>query len=158
MAAFPLGRTKASSTPLAVAHGRTLAVDVRAAEDVPSFARSRVDGFAVVATDVVGATKEKPAKLAVVGEVAMGAAAPGPIVRGQAMRIPTGGALPRGADAAVMVEDTQESDGAVVVYDATDAAGSIKSDPAAMVTNPRTIARLYPAHSTNLPAGIANNA
>jgi len=51
----------------------------------------------------------------------MGALAPGSIRRGEAMRVPTGGALPSGANAAVMIEDTAEENGSVAVYDASDA-------------------------------------
>jgi molybdopterin molybdotransferase len=127
MGSFPIRRARVVRSTLAAVHGKTLAADVRASEDVPPFSRSRVDGYAVVASDVAGASKERPARLALAGEVVMGAGAPGPVRPGKAMRIPTGGALPEGADAAVMVEDTAEQDGAVIVYDATDALGNVTS-------------------------------
>ena len=121
MAAFPIRRATVRRTPIERAHGRTLAAPVRAAEDVPPFDRSRVDGYAVLASDVAGASKERPVRLAVVGEITMGAPAPGSIAAGQAMRVPTGGALPPGADAAVMIEDTAETDGVVTISDASEA-------------------------------------
>ena len=125
MAAVPLKRARTTRVDVRSALGRTLAAAVRAAEDVPPFSRSRVDGYAVMAPDVAGATRERPATVKVVGEVAMGAPPPGPIARGQAMRIPTGGALPPGADAAVMIEDADESDGIATITDATDAEGNV---------------------------------
>ena len=125
MAAVPLRRARTVRVSVRDAVGRTLAEPVRAAEDVPPFARSRVDGYAVIADDIAGASAEKPATVRVVGEVAMGAAPPGPIARGQAMRIPTGGALPPGADAAVMVEDTEETDGIATIRDAGDAEANV---------------------------------
>ncbi|HEY2389438.1 MAG TPA: gephyrin-like molybdotransferase Glp [Candidatus Binatia bacterium] len=93
--------------------GRVLARPVRAAIDVPHFARAYMDGYAVRAADTAGARDATPASLRVAGSVEMGAAAPGPVRRGQAMRIPTGGMLPTGADAVVMVEHTSEADGVV---------------------------------------------
>jgi len=125
MAAVPLRRARTVSISVRDAIGRTLASGVRAVEDVPPFSRSRVDGYAVMADDVAGASTERPATVRVVGEVAMGAAPPGPIARGQAMRISTGGALPPGADAAVMIEDTEESDGIATVRDAADAEANV---------------------------------
>jgi molybdopterin molybdotransferase len=125
MAAVPLRRARTVRVDLTTALGKTLASSVRAIEDVPPFSRSRVDGYAVIAGDVAGASAETPATVKVVGEVFMGAAPPGPIARGQAMRIPTGGALPPGADAAVMVEDTSEADGIATVSDASDAASNV---------------------------------
>jgi molybdenum cofactor synthesis domain-containing protein len=84
--------------------GLVLAADVVAGEDVPPFANSAVDGYAVQAVDVA----EEPAELAVVGEVAAGAEPfPRPIVRGEAVRIMTGAPLPDGADAVAMVEDSE---------------------------------------------------
>jgi molybdopterin molybdotransferase len=125
MASIPLRRARTVSISVRDAVGRTLAAPVRAIEDVPPFSRSRVDGYAVIAGDVAGASRENPATVKVVGEVAMGAAPPGPIARGQAMLISTGGALPPGADAAVMIEDTEESDGIATVRDASDAEANV---------------------------------
>jgi molybdenum cofactor synthesis domain-containing protein len=88
--------------------GRVLAVDVTAAEDVPPFANSAVDGYAVRAADLVDA----PVELDVVGELAAGAAPyDGVLGPGQAVRIMTGAPIPAGADAVAMVEDSERLDG-----------------------------------------------
>ncbi len=89
---------------------RTLAEDVFAPEDVPAFDRSTMDGYAVRAADTFGASEGLPAYLDVVGEVLMGQAPQGHLETGQAFRIATGGMLPEGADAVVMVEYTEELD------------------------------------------------
>ena len=94
--------------PLAAAWNRVLAGDVSASADVPEFARSTMDGYAVRARDTFGAGPGSPAWLTVSGEVAMGEAARVPLGPGQVMRIATGGMLPPGADAVVMLEYTQE--------------------------------------------------
>ena len=85
------------------AHGLVLAADVVAAEQVPPFANSAVDGYAVRAVDVAAA----PVELAVVAEVAAGAATDRVLGQGEAIRIMTGAPIPDGADAVVMVEDTE---------------------------------------------------
>ncbi len=91
--------------PLAEAFGRVLARDIVASEDLPEFDRSTVDGYAVRAADTTGASDKTPSRLALVGEVLMGAAAVVAVRPGEAVRIPTGGMLPQGADAVVMLED-----------------------------------------------------
>jgi molybdenum cofactor synthesis domain-containing protein len=93
--------------PLAEALGMVLAGAVMAGEDVPPFASSAMDGFAVRAADTVGA----PVELRVVGTVAAGAVATVGVEAGQAVRIMTGAPLPPGADAVVMVERTAPAAG-----------------------------------------------
>ncbi len=94
-------------TDLADVLGRVLADDVVASEDVPPFVNSAVDGYAVRAVDVAIA----PVELAVVGELAAGAAPyEGTLGPGQAVRIMTGAPVPAGADAIVMVEDSERLD------------------------------------------------
>jgi molybdopterin molybdotransferase len=83
--------------------GLVLAHDVVAAEQVPPFVNSAVDGYAVLADDVA----EVPAELTVVAEVAAGASTDRVLRRGEAIRIMTGAPLPPGADAVVMVEDSE---------------------------------------------------
>lgn len=105
----PLGVER---VPLAEAHGRILAEDVVARVDVPGFDRANVDGFAVRAADTYGASEAAPARISVTRE----SLAPGdvPIVEvqaGQGTTIATGAVLPRGADAVVMVEDTEDGAG-----------------------------------------------
>lgn len=103
---LPAGET----IPLLESLGRVLAEDVAAKEDVPGFHRSTMDGFAVKAADTFGASEGLPAYLDVGGEVLMGREPAGELVSGQAWAIPTGGMLPAGADAVVMVEYTEPLD------------------------------------------------
>lgn len=84
--------------------GRVTAVDVTAPADMPGFERSAMDGFAVRASDTFGASESLPAYLEIDGEVLMGQPASMEIGDGKAARISTGGMMPRGADAVVMVE------------------------------------------------------
>lgn len=94
--------------PLAAARGRVLARDVVAGVDVPGFDRSSVDGFAVRAADTAGAGEHAPALLTLNGEVLSAGAQPRlEVTPGTATVIATGGMLPRGADAVVMVEHTE---------------------------------------------------
>jgi len=101
------------AVPLASGLGRVLARDVVSGLDLPPFDRSAVDGWAVRAADVSGAVPDRPVRLSVLGEVRMGAAAMVDVASGGAVRIPTGGMLPSGADAVVMQEQT-DLDGAAV--------------------------------------------
>jgi len=103
------------SVPLAEAFGRVLAQDARAAEDLPPFDRSTVDGFAARSADVSAAGPESPAALRLAGEVQMGETAPVAVGPGETVRVPTGGMLPEGADAVVMLEDVDERDGRIAV-------------------------------------------
>jgi molybdopterin molybdotransferase len=89
--------------------GRVPAADVSAPEALPGFDRSSVDGYAVRAADTYGASESVPGYLRVVGAVRMGAAASEEVGRGTAVTIPTGGMLPVGADAVVMIEHTAEA-------------------------------------------------
>jgi molybdopterin molybdotransferase len=88
--------------------GRVLAADLTASHDLPSFPRSTVDGYAVVARDTHGASASLPAYLDVVGEVPMGQAAAVALDEGQCAIVHTGGMIPADADAVVMVEHTQQ--------------------------------------------------
>jgi molybdopterin molybdotransferase len=101
--------------PLAEAFGRVLAEDAVTREDLPAFDRSTVDGFAARAEDVSKAGPQTPAILRLVAEVQMGETAPVAVGAGQSVRIPTGGMLPPGADAVVMLEDVDERDGQIAV-------------------------------------------
>jgi molybdopterin molybdotransferase len=100
--------------PLEQAAGRALAAALVASEDVPAFPRAAMDGYAVRAADLAAASDGAPARLSLVGAVAMGEAPADPLAPGQARAIPTGGHLPAGADAVVMVEHAA-LDGTTVV-------------------------------------------
>src|SRR4029077_9692873 len=93
---------------LAEALGCALAEDVVAPIDVPPFDRSNVDGFAVRSADVAAASETTPVRLVLNEEIsACGTAPVRPVLSGTATSIATGGPVPRGADAIVMVEHTQ---------------------------------------------------
>ena len=96
--------------PLASAVGRLLAENITAGLDIPGFARSTMDGYAVPAAATFGATESNPGYLNVVGSVAMGAQPGSRIGAGEAVRIATGGMLPPGADAVMMIEHTEAID------------------------------------------------
>ncbi len=95
--------------------GRVLAASVTAREDVPHFFRSSMDGFAVRAADTYGADETSSVALRLIGEVLMGTEALQPIEPGTLLRVSTGAMMPPGADAVVIVEDTEESSGRVLV-------------------------------------------
>lgn len=103
---MPLPELESEPCALESALGRFLATDVISPEQIPPFARSTMDGYAVKAIDTFGASEGNPAYLEVIGRISMGEAPSGKVGRGQAMEIPTGGMLPPGADAVVMVEYT----------------------------------------------------
>ncbi|HEY2427630.1 MAG TPA: hypothetical protein VGI06_01775, partial [Acidimicrobiales bacterium] len=109
LARCPPGRPRA--VPLDEALGCVTSVAVMAEESVPPFANTAVDGFAVRSADVAGASVEAPVILEVVGTIAAGAAPEPAVGRGEAVRILTGAPVPDGADAIVMVEDTDAWDG-----------------------------------------------
>jgi molybdopterin molybdotransferase len=102
----PARRTAVETVALAQAHARVPAEPVHAPHDLPGFARSTVDGYAVRAADTYGASEGLPSYLEVTGAVAMGRAPEGVVAPGSAVAIPTGGVIPEGADAVVMVEHT----------------------------------------------------
>jgi len=113
----PSRRTAAERVRLADAAGRVPSVPVLAPEALPGFARSTVDGFAVRAADTYGASESQPGYLDVLGAVEMGQKAEVDLRTGGALAIPTGGMMPSGADAVVMVEYTSETvPGAIEVY------------------------------------------
>ena len=100
--------------PLNTAMGRILAEDISATEYVPDFDRSTVDGYAVRARDTFGCTDAIPAILPQQGEVLMGEGADFALVPESCVAVPTGGAVPKGADSVVMVEFTEDyGDGSI---------------------------------------------
>jgi putative molybdopterin biosynthesis protein len=97
---------------LEAALDRVLAADVVSPVDAPSFDRSNVDGFAVVAEDTFAASEEVPRVVRLTGETIHTGVVPTAVVRrGEAVPIATGGMMPRGADAVVMVEQADERQG-----------------------------------------------
>jgi len=106
LAAVPV-RTEQEIISLTAATGRTLAQPVAAEEDLPSFNRSTMDGFAVRAQDTYGASEAMPALFDVRGEILMGRVPEVALAPGQTLRIATGGMLPADSDAVAMVEHTE---------------------------------------------------
>jgi len=94
--------------------GRVLSEAIYAPADLPSFPRSSMDGYAVRARDTFGASEGLPGYFTVVGEVLMGAVATVAVGMGQAAKVHTGGMLAPGADAVVMVENTQRVDDSTI--------------------------------------------
>lgn len=109
----PLGY---EDVPLEDALARVLAKDVHADIDIPGFDRSTVDGYAVAAAETTGASEAIPAMLQCRGRVGMGSADAGSISPGSCLYVPTGGALPTGADAAVMIEHAEQIGDDILVH------------------------------------------
>ncbi|MGN1003087.1 MAG: gephyrin-like molybdotransferase Glp [Oscillospiraceae bacterium] len=101
--AFP-PRPVPETVALSRARGRVLCAPVESREYVPGFDRSSVDGYAVAAADTFGCSDAIPALLTLTGEVSMGQGAGEPLPSGCCRYVPTGGAVPQGADAVVMME------------------------------------------------------
>jgi molybdopterin molybdotransferase len=97
--------------PLTAAVGRVTTEDVRAVHALPGFPSSAMDGFAVRAADLVGASDDAPVGVPIAAESRAGAPADGPLPTGSVVRIATGAVIPEGADAIVPYEDVEESDG-----------------------------------------------
>ncbi|HUV89140.1 MAG TPA: gephyrin-like molybdotransferase Glp, partial [Anaerolineae bacterium] len=100
----PLGPER---VPILEALGRVLAEDVYADVDVPPYANSSMDGYAVQAADTAGASRQAPRRLHVIADLAAGYVSEMEVTPGAAIRIMTGAPIPPGADAIVRVEDTQ---------------------------------------------------
>ncbi len=116
-AAVSLAHTPAAELiPVEQSAGRILAGPVSADTDVPGFDRSVVDGYALRSADTAGAGDAVPALLRLAGKVAMGAGNHDlSVPEGECAYIPTGGTLPRGTDAVVMVEYTEEANDTILV-------------------------------------------
>ena len=100
--------------PIEESYKRVLAEDIFSPEDLPSFSRSTVDGFAVLSSDTFGATEGLPAYLNITNEISMGEEPQFTLKKGAAAKIPTGGMLPQGSDAVVMLEHAQCADGGLM--------------------------------------------
>ncbi|HXD75055.1 MAG TPA: molybdopterin biosynthesis protein [Vicinamibacterales bacterium] len=157
-------RAALETTPLAAervavgdALGRVLASDVVSPVDVPSFDRSNVDGFAVVAEDTFGASEVAPRSIALSGEAIQTGMVPhSAIRRGLAVSIATGGMVPRGADAVVMVEHAHASGDELRVMRAV-SAGSGISFAGTDITTGETVLRagqLLTSRDTGVLAAI----
>jgi len=112
-AAKPTARTERVS--LVDADGRVISADVTAPMDVPPFDRAAMDGYAVIAADTFGAGTHAPKTLTRVDRVFTGQVPMRSVAAGQCIEIATGAPMPDGADAVVMVEETERTDDAVRV-------------------------------------------
>lgn len=99
--------TRTERVPLIEAAGRVLARDVTSDRDVPPFSRAGMDGYAVVAEDTFGASRYDPKTLRVVEKIYTGEVPTRRVAAGEASEIATGAPMPAGADAVVMVEETE---------------------------------------------------
>src|SRR5512146_3573316 len=105
----PGRRTPAQTVPLAQALRRVTAQAITAPHPLPGFARSTVDGYAVRAADTYGASEGLPGYLDVTGAVLMGRPPSVTVRPGAAVAMPTGGVIPPGADAVIMIEYTAQA-------------------------------------------------
>jgi len=119
----PLG---GEPTPVSEALGRVLAEDVTAADAVPGFDSSAMDGYALRAADTEGASDEDPAHLDVIGESRAGHPSDREVRAGEAIKISTGAMIPAGADAVIRVEDTDGGDERVAVRVSVGTANDIR--------------------------------
>ena len=122
-AAVPITRTE--TAPLAALGGRVLAEAIVATADVPPFARSAMDGYAVIAADVAGASSETPVVLRVIESVFTGRVPSSAVKNGTCSAIATGAPIPAGADAVVIVERTAREGDAVRVMEAVGAGANV---------------------------------
>lgn len=108
--------------------GRILAQDLFSAQNIPAFRRSTVDGYAVVSKDTTAAGESIPVFLTVKGRVEMGVAAKFAILSGECAVVPTGGMLPEGADAVVMVEYSEPfgRDGVALYHSAANGENTVQ--------------------------------
>jgi len=126
LAAIP-GPTDVQQVFLSEARGRILAEDVMSLTALPPWDNSAMDGYAIRARDVAGATETSPVRLEVIGEVRAGVAPESAVERGTAIRIATGAPVPPRADAVVQVELTTpaDADGAPTGERGRDATGPL---------------------------------
>jgi molybdenum cofactor synthesis domain-containing protein len=106
--------TRTDELPLAEAAGRVAACDVAASVDVPPFARSAMDGYAVVSADTQSADRQSPVRLRIVDRIYTGQVSHEAVRPGSCAEIATGAPMPDGADAVVMVEETAPAGPAAV--------------------------------------------
>jgi molybdopterin molybdotransferase len=121
-----IGRLGAERVALTEALGRVLARSVISPITLPHWDNSAMDGYAVRAADVRGASPERPVTLPVPETVVAGAFASGPLAPGTAVRIMTGAPVPKGADTVIRVEDTNAGTMTVEIRDDRDAAKNIR--------------------------------
>lgn len=145
------GPLRSALVPVADALDLVAADSIVAGRDVPAFASSAMDGFAVVSSDVASATIEQPVSLRVVGEVAAGSAGSALLQHGTAVKIMTGAPIPRNADAVVPWEDAAWTDVEVSISAPAVDGQHVRSSGEDILTG----AMLIPAGSTLRPIELA---
>jgi molybdopterin molybdotransferase len=103
----PIERTE--RVPVLDANGRVIARDVVSTRDVPPFSRAAMDGYAVIAEDTFGASRFEPRTLRIVEKVYTGQVPARSVAAGECVEIATGAPMPNGANAVVMVEETERA-------------------------------------------------
>lgn len=109
----PFYKRSTETVPLSECHGRVLAEDVYSTVDVPGFDRASMDGYAVKAADTWGADEEAPRTLRMAGIIHAGATPDKAVAEGTAIEVATGAVMPAGANAVVMVENTDPQGAAI---------------------------------------------
>lgn len=148
-----LGPLEAYDQPIVESVGLPIHENFIAPIDLPRFANSAMDGYAVLAEDVAQASPNSPVTLPVVGEIMAGSAKPFAISAGTAAKIMTGAAMPRGADAVVPFEQTDRGSGQVSIRAAVPVGANVRAQgsdvqagdlvmPAGTVLGPREIGLL----------------
>lgn len=152
----------AETVPLILSDRRTLSEEIVAGENVPGYDNSAMDGYAIRADDTVGATPEQPRSLAIVDEAPAESPSDRTLQPGEAMAIMTGGAVPHGADAVVMVERTRRdgdrlfvevevSPGTAIRSAGEDMTSGTRLLPAGRIVTPSDIGALGTLGITNVP-------
>ena len=157
----PLRARPVESVPLADALGRVMATELRSPGDLPPFRNSQMDGYAVRAADVVGATESEPVTLPVEREIAAARGNPGTLAPGTAIRIMTGAPLPEGADAVIPVEDTTAHAGTVAITRGRDAGDYVREAGSDLAAGEQLIpsgTRLASRHLAAIAAAGLNHA
>lgn len=110
--------TRTETVYLYDAPGRVLAGDVVATLSIPPFNRAAMDGYAVKSSDTFNSSQRNPQVLTVIGELHAGETPDKKVIKGQCLQIATGAVMPAGADAVVMVEDTEAIENRVKIFKA----------------------------------------
>ena len=136
----PIERTE--RVRLEDAAGRVAASDVASPIDVPPFARSAMDGYAVIAADTAAATRSTPAELRLLDRIYTGQISAATVTAGTCAEIATGAPLPAGADAVVMVEETAKAIGdRIQIFKSASAGQNIGKRGADITTGDRVVSR-----------------
>jgi molybdopterin molybdotransferase len=122
------------------ASGRVAARDVTSAIDVPPFARSAMDGYAVIAADTTGASRTNPVRLRMLDRAFTGEVSSAVVTSGSCVEIATGAPLPSGADAVVMVEETTKSGDTIGILTAASVGQHVGRRGADIASGDRVIA------------------